>query len=143
MSTKLKPKPFNFPLAFKYKNSMKIHFFELIRIHRVLGSCEFQWWSFHSCAFSKNSQACAIFRNCFMHAFLVTYDLSAGNLVHSDVCKTKKMCKPRTGFTAYQSKIDDVGRKKWRRLKSQQSITAHRKLGRILNGLNFSLLEYF
>ena len=69
-------------------------------LHRVLGSCGFQWCGFHSCGFhssgfSKNSPNIQLmqfslhkWRNSFTHAFLVTNDLSAADLVHTDFCQT-------------------------------------------------------
>ena len=63
------------------------------KIHRVLGSCGFQWCVFHS--FSKNSLNIQLmwfslhkWRNSFTHAFWVTNDLSAADLVPADFCQT-------------------------------------------------------
>ena len=57
-------------------------------LYRVLVSC----W-FHLCAFSKNSPNIQLirfslhkWRNSFTHAFLVTNDLSAADLVHVNFC---------------------------------------------------------
>ena len=52
------------------------------QIHRVLGSCGFQWCVFHLCTFSKNSPNIQLirfslhkWRNSFNHSFWVTNDL--------------------------------------------------------------------
>ena len=73
------------------------------QVHRVLGSCGFQWCSFHSCAFSKNSPNIQLmqfslhkWRKSFTSAFLVINDLSATDLVFE---RPKKMHEPRTGCT--------------------------------------------
>ena len=67
-------------------------------VHRVLDSCGFQWCGFHLCAFSKNSPNIQLMlfslgklRNSFTHAFLVTNDLSAADLVHADFARPKKL----------------------------------------------------
>ena len=59
-------------------------------IHQVLGSCGFQWCSFNSCAFSKNSTNIQLmqfslneWRNSFTHVFLGSNHLTAADLVHA------------------------------------------------------------
>ena len=74
-------------------------------LHRVLGSCGFQWCSFHSCAFSKNSPNIQLmrfslhkWRNSFTHAFLVTNDLIVAELNHAVFARPKKPHELRTGL---------------------------------------------
>ena len=60
-------------------------------LHLVLGSCGFQWCGFHLCAFLKNSQNIQLMRfslHSYTHAFLITNDLSAGDLATADFCQT-------------------------------------------------------
>ena len=85
----------------KQKISLKPRPFSLFQlyicsiVHRILGSCGFQWCGFHSCALSKNSPNIQLmqftlhkWRNSFTHAFLVTIDLSAADLAPVDFCQT-------------------------------------------------------
>ena len=58
------------------------------KVDQVLGSCK--WYGFHLCAFSKIAQISSLCNfhyiikgNSFSHAFLVTNDLSAADLVHA------------------------------------------------------------
>ena len=66
-------------------------------VHPVLGFCGFQWCGFHLYAFSKNSPNIQLmrfslhkWRNSLTHAFFVTNDSSAADLVNVDFCQTSK-----------------------------------------------------
>ena len=67
---------------------LALYKFQVFQLHRVLGSCEFQWCLFHPCIFSKNSPNIQLMRfslhkgkNFFAHVFWVTNHLSAADMV--------------------------------------------------------------
>ena len=63
-------------------------------LHPVLGSCKFQWCSFHLCTFSKNSpniQHMQFLINKWIPSlvrFWLLMTLSAADFVHVDFCQT-------------------------------------------------------
>ena len=82
---------------FPWAENLNFPPFTVNNLHRVLGYCWFQWWGFHSFTFSKNCPKIQLLRfllhnrrNSFTHAFLVTNDFSAADMVHADFCHKKR-----------------------------------------------------